>query len=57
MSGDEKERKEIEDELDRELADTFPASDPPNITRARPDREFTPPDDGKPRPKPETAEE
>ena len=26
-------RKKIEDELDRELEQTFPASDPPQITR------------------------
>jgi hypothetical protein len=29
-------KKEIEDELDRELEQTFPASDAPQITRDRP---------------------
>jgi hypothetical protein len=29
-------KQEIEDELDRQLEETFPASDPPKITRSRP---------------------
>lgn len=29
-------RQEIEDELDRQLEETFPASDPVKITRSRP---------------------
>jgi hypothetical protein len=29
-------KKEIENELDRELEQSFPASDPPQITRDRP---------------------
>ena len=33
---EERERQEIEDELDRQLEQTFPASDPPKITRSRP---------------------
>lgn len=56
MAGDdEKTREEIEDELDRELEGTFPASDPPKITRSRPDREFTPREDEKPPRKPEAS--
>jgi hypothetical protein len=39
-------RSEIEAELDRELEQSFPASDPPQITRGDPDAEITP----KPRP-------
>ncbi|TDR95889.1 hypothetical protein [Enterovirga rhinocerotis] len=38
----EAERAEIDAELDRELEDSFPASDPPKMTRFRPGREFTP---------------
>ena len=34
-------RKKTEAELDRELEDTFPASDPPKSTRFPPGREFT----------------
>jgi hypothetical protein len=30
-----RQRREIENELDRELEQTFPASDPPQITRDR----------------------
>jgi hypothetical protein len=29
-------KQELEKELDRQLEDTFPASDPPKITRSRP---------------------
>ncbi|MGE0044426.1 MAG: hypothetical protein AB7J28_07950 [Hyphomonadaceae bacterium] len=32
-----KTKREIEEELDRELEDTFPASDPPSITQPVPD--------------------
>ena len=35
-------RQEVEDELDRELAQTFPASDPPKITRSSPAGQITP---------------
>ena len=35
-------RQEIEDELDRELEQTFPASDPPKITRSAPAGQITP---------------
>ena len=38
---DEKNRAEIEAELDRELEQTFPASDPPKATRFPPGKEFT----------------
>ena len=41
MSDDEKTRAEIEAELDRELEQTFPASDPPKATRFPPGKEFT----------------
>jgi len=32
----------LEDELDRELEDTFPASDPLKVTRSKPARRITP---------------
>jgi hypothetical protein len=35
-------RSEVEDALDRELEETFPASDPPKITRSTPDTQITP---------------
>jgi hypothetical protein len=38
---DPKDRAEIEAELDRELEQTFPASDPPKVTRFPPGKEFT----------------
>lgn len=38
---DKKEREKIERELDKELEETFPASDPPKSTRFPPGREFT----------------
>ena len=38
---DEKTRAEIEADLDRELEQTFPASDPPKATRFPPGKEFT----------------
>ena len=38
---DPKSREEVEAELDRELKESFPASDPPQTTRMPPDREFT----------------
>jgi hypothetical protein len=37
-----REREEVEDELDRQLEETFPASDPLKITRSRPDSQVTP---------------
>ena len=39
---DESDRQTVEDELDRELEDTFPASDPPKITRSPPKTQITP---------------
>ena len=36
------ERKAIEDELDRELEQTFPASDAPKVTRSPPRTRITP---------------
>ena len=32
---DERSKRELDQELDRQLADTFPASDPTEITRRR----------------------
>jgi hypothetical protein len=37
-----RERKAIEEELDRELEQTFPASDPPKVTRSSLDSQITP---------------
>ena len=34
-------KREQDRELDRELEDTFPASDPPNITRVPYEKRFT----------------
>jgi hypothetical protein len=47
MSGEKKTRKRsaregVEDELDRQLEQTFPASDPPKITRSAPRGQVTP---------------
>jgi hypothetical protein len=36
------ERQALEEELDRELEQTFPASDPPKITRSSPRTQITP---------------
>jgi hypothetical protein len=41
-SREQRERKAIEEELDRELEQTFPASDPPKITRSTPFSQITP---------------
>ena len=38
---EQRERKAVEDELDRELEQTFPASDPPKITRSSPGGQIT----------------
>jgi hypothetical protein len=35
-------RQDLEDELDRQLEDTFPASDPPKVTRSVRSSQFTP---------------
>lgn len=42
LTREQRERKAVEDELDRELEQTFPASDPPKITRSSPDGQITP---------------
>ena len=39
---EQRERQEVEDELDLELEQTFPASDPPKITRSAPKSQITP---------------
>jgi hypothetical protein len=39
---EQRDRKAVEDKLDRELEQTFPASDPPKITRSSPDGQITP---------------
>ncbi len=41
-SEEERERRRIEAELDRQLKGTFPASDPPKITRSTPATQITP---------------
>lgn len=33
---EQREKRELDEELDRQLEQTFPASDPPKITRSRP---------------------
>jgi hypothetical protein len=42
MTREQRERKAVEDELDRELDQSFPASDPPKITRSSPAGQITP---------------
>jgi hypothetical protein len=37
-----REWKAVEDELDRELEQTFPASDAPKVTRSAPETQITP---------------
>jgi hypothetical protein len=36
------EKQKLDDELDRELEETFPASDPPKVTRSIPATQITP---------------
>jgi hypothetical protein len=38
----EREKRELDDELDRQLEQTFPASDPPKVTRSSPATQVTP---------------
>ena len=38
----QRERQAVEEELDRELDQTFPASDPLKVTRSSPDSQITP---------------
>lgn len=42
MTREQRERKAVDDELDRQLDQTFPASDPPKVTRSSPDGQITP---------------
>ena len=39
---EEREKWELDKELDRQLEQTFPASDPPNVTRSTPSTQITP---------------
>ena len=38
----EREKRELDDELDRQLEQTFPASDPLKVTRSSPATQVTP---------------
>ena len=42
MTREQRETKAVDDALDRELEQTFPASDPPKITRSSPEGQITP---------------
>ena len=39
---EQREKRELDDELNRQLEATFPASDPPKVTRSRPASQITP---------------
>ena len=39
---EEREKRELDAELDRQLEGTFPASDPPKVTRSSPATQVTP---------------
>jgi hypothetical protein len=39
---EQREKQKLDDELDRELEQTFPASDPPTVTRNAPGSRITP---------------
>jgi hypothetical protein len=39
---EQREKQKLDEALDRELEQTFPASDPPTITRSAPERRTTP---------------
>ena len=39
---EQREKRELDDELDRQLEQSFPASDPPKLTRSRPVTQITP---------------
>jgi hypothetical protein len=39
---EKREKRELDAELDRQLEGTFPASDPPKITRSTPSTQVTP---------------
>lgn len=42
LTPEQRRRRAVDDELDRELEQTFPASDPPKITRSEPEGQITP---------------
>ena len=39
---EQREKRELDDELNRQLEETFPASDPPKVTRSIPASQITP---------------
>ena len=39
---EQREKRELDDELNRQLEETFPASDPPKVTRSHPASQITP---------------
>jgi hypothetical protein len=39
---DQREKRKLDEQLDRELEESFPASDSPTITRSAPDTQITP---------------
>jgi hypothetical protein len=45
-------KEELDDRLDQQLNETFPASDPPSITRGPPEKDITPELPSAPPPKP-----
>jgi hypothetical protein len=49
VTREQREKREVDDELNRQLEGTFPASDPPKVTRSIPATQITP--------KPHTGEE
>lgn len=40
---EQREKRKLDEELDRQLEQTFPASDPPKLTRSVPPRTGSPP--------------
>jgi hypothetical protein len=42
VTREQADRQNLEDELDRQLEETFPASDPPKVTRSVRSSQFTP---------------
>ncbi|MBR0831262.1 hypothetical protein JQ596_37715 [Bradyrhizobium manausense] len=41
-SDTQRDKQELDDELNRQLEETFPASDPPKVTRSSPASQITP---------------
>jgi hypothetical protein len=41
-SREQREKRELDNELTRQLEETFPASDPPKVTRSDPATQITP---------------